>query len=1081
MATDRPEAHSDEAAQGGPASQPQAGTRLGGARADFVASLGRKVADARSLLTAIATDPSSRPPRDELRRRLHALGAAARMLHFDAMARCIVEACAVLDRVAQGGTATEPDIAHVAQALDDMPALAWGEAPPAPREAAPSGASLPASTSLVLVVGGEPIAEALSEDGESPFECERTEHAQAALGMARSLAPDVVIVDSDIDGALDLVESLLDDPLTEPVPIIVLGRFRAPEQAARYVALGVAKTLAKPVSPDSLRRACQEVIDQREGRTLRVTLGEPTLEQLGERLAEEVRRALVDAVDGAARSCRVPLGEGTEVLGAVWGAIARVREVVTMRTDGVVRYAGEGPEGAVALAPWLHHDVAAADRAQARGRGAAADVRLDKRRVIVADDDPGVTWFIADLLRAAGCTVHEALDGNTALQLAYKVSPELVVSDILMPGLDGFALCRALKRDVALRDVPVILLSWKEDLLQRVRELGASAAAYLRKESDARAIIARVREVLRARARVEARIRADGEVRGRLDGLTVRSLLELVCAMRPSSRVSVRDASFLYEIEIRNGAPRRATRTAGDGSFLRGERVLAAMLGVGAGRFTVAPSNASIPVGDLAGSLAEQLIRPVAIAREALAATTGARTMNVERVSLDEDAVAGYLLATPQHERDLIKRIAQGASLRDMLLKGEVAPGILEDVLADLAARGAITAVRDARGNDVLGPAVERALGALTREVGESAPPSMRRTPSPLPTSELLARELPAIAEASRARKAVPRSDAPSSQRGPSSSENGPPSSLEDAVMRAMSDRSPATSAPVSPEQPPIVEPSQLRPRSSSNPPDPESGETQKAAPLPSLPPDAIVPAASSGDMPAAAAAEQDAQEGGAAARGAGTVPTGEPSIPVALESSDMLTEPSTLKPTERSATVPSRARAAGSTSSSPLTASSRTQGARPLPAPKHPASPPGGERRWVLPLVILVFALVAAAGYRWVLPIQDAPLASTAGGPLGQLPVSGTVATVTFGEIPSDFTDPVPAGDGVLDIMIAEDAALTVDGRDLRPPHQGKSVRLALAAGLHEVRSGTGAQEKIRYAEVRAGSASRLDLVQAP
>src|SRR5262249_38032935 len=148
--------------------------------------------------------------------------------------------------------------------------------------------------------------------------------------------------------------------------------------------------------------------------------------------------------------------------------------------------------------------------------------------------------------------------------LAWEKSPELVVSDILMPGLDGFALCRALKRDVALRDTPVVLLSWKEDLLQRVRELGASAAAYLRKESDSRAIVARVREVLRPRARVEARIKANGDVRGRLDGLTVSSLLSLVCAIRPNARLSVRDATYLYEVEIREGAPRRATRTAGD-------------------------------------------------------------------------------------------------------------------------------------------------------------------------------------------------------------------------------------------------------------------------------------------------------------------------------------------------------------------------------------------------------------------------------------------------------------------------------------------------------------------------------------
>src|ERR1019366_2430039 len=59
-----------------------AGGRLGGARADFVASLGRKLNDARDLLNALEEDPSSKVARDELRRRLHALGSGARLLRF---------------------------------------------------------------------------------------------------------------------------------------------------------------------------------------------------------------------------------------------------------------------------------------------------------------------------------------------------------------------------------------------------------------------------------------------------------------------------------------------------------------------------------------------------------------------------------------------------------------------------------------------------------------------------------------------------------------------------------------------------------------------------------------------------------------------------------------------------------------------------------------------------------------------------------------------------------------------------------------------------------------------------------------
>src|SRR6516165_12777652 len=85
--------------------------RLGGARADFVASLGRKVSDARELLNALEDDPSSKSARDELRRRLHALGSGARLLRFEAMARVLQETLGVLDRTAPAGSVREQDAA----------------------------------------------------------------------------------------------------------------------------------------------------------------------------------------------------------------------------------------------------------------------------------------------------------------------------------------------------------------------------------------------------------------------------------------------------------------------------------------------------------------------------------------------------------------------------------------------------------------------------------------------------------------------------------------------------------------------------------------------------------------------------------------------------------------------------------------------------------------------------------------------------------------------------------------------------------------------------------------------------------
>ena len=224
------------------AARPRPGTpraaRLGGARADFVASLGRKVSDARELLAALEDDPSSKPARDELRRRLHALGSGARLLRFEAMARSLQEALAVLDRGRAGRRAPRGKTsAFVAQVLDDLPALAWGEPPPARRPPAQrdrrGGARRRACLPIaVLVVGGEALADALTEEAvvrSRAFECERT--GGRADRRSSSRAPTRPTSSSSTPtepSAAELVEALLDDPLTEPVPIVVVGTFRTP-------------------------------------------------------------------------------------------------------------------------------------------------------------------------------------------------------------------------------------------------------------------------------------------------------------------------------------------------------------------------------------------------------------------------------------------------------------------------------------------------------------------------------------------------------------------------------------------------------------------------------------------------------------------------------------------------------------------------------------------------------------------------------------------------------------------------------------------------------------------------------------
>ena len=849
--------------------------RLGGARADFVGNLGRRVADLATTLKNYRKEPASGRLRDELRRRVHALAAGARLLRFGMLAEELKACEALLEEIAAKGELEDAQAVVLATMFERMPQLAWGQqpsptpppasgpgakavpppratlpglgigelegveltpspalpvppAPPPPSGSTSIGASLspavtppspsasprapsptpgparptmPAFTAsgafattpaggpppsprnvdleasvsmrgfpqTALVVGGAPLADlltnAIDATGREPdletagFEVERTEELETAIDLARALAPDVAVIDADASGARQLIEALLSDPLTEPVPVVVVGSWTRPDEAAPFVALGVARALPKPVSPSSLRRACIEAIASYGRREVhREPLGDVSLDELGNRLAEELRRGLCDAAEAKGRGARVDLGEGSEVLAALWGAVARIRDLVTIESKGLVRYSGHGPEGALPVAAWIGAQDAGTSSARALSPEKArtgGTARLDGMSVLVVDDDPAVIWFLAGVLREAGAEVHEAHDGARALDIAYRTAPDLVISDVVMPGLDGFALCRALKRDLVLRDVPVILLSWKEDLLQRVRELGANADGYLRKEASAAAIVQRVREVMRPRRRVAERLAAGGEVRGRLDGLTTRTLLGLACQNRPWSTLTVRDASFLYEVEIQDGRPARATRTATDGTFQRGPTVLAALLGVGSGRFVLtpvpAPESGRGGRPDLEGRLSEQLFPPVAAARAAQRLLSGAQLMQIDKVTIAEERVAAYLGATPEPARSLMRAFAAGASPRLLITSGQAAARLVEDVLCDAAAHGAVTGVTARDGIDVLGPAIERELAVLTgsgQRLSMAPPPEMlaelttlpmAATPAPLDVAALAA------------------------------------------------------------------------------------------------------------------------------------------------------------------------------------------------------------------------------------------------------------------------------------------------------------------------------------------------------
>jgi two-component system, OmpR family, response regulator len=116
-------------------------------------------------------------------------------------------------------------------------------------------------------------------------------------------------------------------------------------------------------------------------------------------------------------------------------------------------------------------------------------------KIMIVDDDPNIRELVSALLQNYGFEAREAEDGRDALQKALDDKPDLVIIDIMMPNMDGFELCRHLRRDY--KDIPILMLTAKGELASKVKGFGLGTDDYLTKPFEDDELILRVQALLR--------------------------------------------------------------------------------------------------------------------------------------------------------------------------------------------------------------------------------------------------------------------------------------------------------------------------------------------------------------------------------------------------------------------------------------------------------------------------------------------------------------------------------------------------------------------------------------------------------
>ncbi len=119
---------------------------------------------------------------------------------------------------------------------------------------------------------------------------------------------------------------------------------------------------------------------------------------------------------------------------------------------------------------------------------------MEKTRILVVDDEKHIAELISLYLTKEGYETREVYDGRKAMEEFYSFKPELVMLDIMLPGMDGYQVCTTIRKN---SDVPIIMLTARSDTFDKVLGLEMGADDYIVKPFEPKEMVARVKAVLR--------------------------------------------------------------------------------------------------------------------------------------------------------------------------------------------------------------------------------------------------------------------------------------------------------------------------------------------------------------------------------------------------------------------------------------------------------------------------------------------------------------------------------------------------------------------------------------------------------
>ncbi len=384
------------------------------------------------------------------------------------------------------------------------------------------------SRTVLVVDDDEPARAALASLLAGAGYRVRASPEAAGVAAVRTEPPDLVLSGVHAAGpdAYPFLKALRSDVDLMHVPVLVLGPERDFAERVRAFREGAAEYVVRPSTPEDLLRKVERILES--GPKTRTSDGEP-------------------AVSGLS-----PAVEFEEL----------------------------DPESAEPLA--LDPPSLPASRGRLPSFELVPEVLRD---VLVVDDNTAFRRFLRDLLTGHGFTVHEATDGEEGLRVALEQRPWLILTDVRMPGGDGFEFCQRVRSHSLIRQTPLLFLSGWDDYRQRYRGLELGADDFLSKETSVRELLIRI-QLLMKRYSDLSRGRQEAGMSGEIEMIGAPGILQVCHLTRLTGMLEAQRDGQEARVRFREGEI-----VGADGQGTEGVDAVFAFLAWETGRFQFTPGD----------------------------------------------------------------------------------------------------------------------------------------------------------------------------------------------------------------------------------------------------------------------------------------------------------------------------------------------------------------------------------------------------------------------------------------------------------------------------------------------------------